>query len=189
MAAMVMGESFESVLMAAQAGGEWAFAELYDSYNPLLERYFAARASSVAEDLAAETWMGAARTLEKFRGGETQFRSWLFTIAHHVLADYWKEGRRWGWVQADREALVDYLAPDDPERSVLDSLSGRAAARKIAAMLPPEQAEVVLLRVVGGLDVDQVAKIIGRRPGTVRVLQHRALKKLSKDFSLEPVTE
>ena len=186
---MVIGEPFESVLIAAQAGDEWAFAELYDSYNPLLERYFSGRASSVAEDLAAETWLGAARTLAKFRGDEAQFRSWLFTIAHHRLADYWKDTKRRGWEPADSEALANYLAPDDTERSVLDSHSGRAAARKIAAVLPAEQAEVVLLRVVAGLDVDQVAKIMGRRPGTVRVLQHRALKKQSKYFSLEPVTE
>jgi RNA polymerase sigma-70 factor (ECF subfamily) len=184
-----MGEYFQSVLMAAQAGGEWAFAELYDEYNPLLERYFAARASSAAQDLAAETWLGAARTLPKFHGDEVQFRSWLFTIAHRRLADYWKGRKRQAWELADQTALADYLAPDDTERSVLDSISARAAARRIAEVLPAEQAEVVLLRVVAGLEVDQVAQILGRRPGTVRVLQHRALKKLAKEFSLESVTE
>lgn len=183
-----MGESFQSVLMAAQAGGQWAFAELYDYYNPLLERYFSARCSSAAQDLAAETWLGAARSFQKFQGDETQFRSWLFTIAHRRLADYWKERRR-DEAAAGAEPLADYLAPDDTELSVLDSLSGQAAARQIAVALPPEQAEVVLLRVVAGLDVEQVAKIVGRRSGTVRVLQHRALKKLSKEFSLESVTE
>lgn len=186
---MVVGESFRSVLLAAQAGGEWAFAELYDSYNPLLERYFAARAPSAAEDLAAETWMGAARNLAGFRGDEDQFRSWLFTIAHHRLADHREDLQRRGRDLADTDALMNVMAPDDTEGSVLESLSGRAAAQKIAAALTPEQAEVVLLRVVGGLDVDQVAKIIGRRPGTVRVLQHRALKTLRKNFSLQFVTE
>lgn len=181
--------SFESVLVAAQAGGEWAFAQLYESYNPLVERYLAARAFSAAEDLAAETWMGAARALAKFRGDETQFRSWLFTIAHHRLADYWNDRRRRDRDGTSREPLVECAAPDDTEREVLDSLSGQAAARRIAEALPPEQAEIVLLRVVAGLDVEQVARIVGRRPGTVRVLQHRALKKLSRDFSLEPVTE
>ena len=186
---MEMGESFESVLMAAQAGAEWAFAELYDSYNPLLQRYFAARASSAAEDLAADTWMGAARTLAKFSGDESRFRSWLFTIAHHRLVDYWQDRKRHGWDLSDGQSLTDSAAIDDTEQTVVDSLSAQAAAGKIAAALPPEQAEVVLLRVVAGLDVEQVAEIMGRRPGTVRVLQHRALKKLSREFSLEPVTE
>ena len=189
MSAMRMEESFESILIAAQAGSEWAFGELYDQYNPLLERYFSGRASSAAEDLAAETWMGAARALSKFRGDEVQFRSWIFTIAHRRLADHWKDQKKRPSRPLDESTLADYLAPEDPELSVLDSISGREAARKIAAALPPDQAEVVLLRVVAGLDLEQVAKILDRRPGTVRVLQHRALKKLAREFSLEPVTE
>jgi RNA polymerase sigma-70 factor (ECF subfamily) len=184
-----MRESFGSVLMAAQAGGEWAFAELYDEYNPLLERYFAARASSAAQDLAAETWLGAARRLSKFRGDEVQFRSWLFTIAHRRMADFSRDRKHHGWQPAVQESLGNYLAPDDTEQSVLDWLSGRAAVRQIAAVLPRKEAEVVLLRVVGGLGVEQVAKIMGLRSGTVRVLQHRALKKLSTEFRLEPVTD
>lgn len=184
-----MGESFQSVLMAAQAGGDWAFAELYDQYNARLERYFAARASAAAQDLAAETWLGVARGLPKFRGDEAQFASWLFTIAHRRLADHWKDRKRAGGDPVGPDALAYYLSPDDTERSVLDSLAGRDAARRIAAALPADQAEIVLLRVVGGLEVEQVAEIVGRRPGTVRVLQHRALKKLAKEFSLEPVTE
>lgn len=189
MAAMVLGESFEWVLAAAQSGAEWAFARLYESYNPRLERYFASRAPRQAEDLAAETWMGAARTLAQFRGDESQFRSWLFTIAHRRLADYWNDRRRQGSLPVDVALAAAGVAPDDTEGSVLDSLSGREAARKIAAALPPDQAEVVLLRVVAGLEVEQVARIMDRRPGTVRVLQHRALRKLGQVFSLQPVTE
>lgn len=184
---MGMGESFESVLRAAQGAQEWAFTQLYEQYNPLLERYFAARASSATQDLAAETWLGVAKTLSRFRGDEVQFRSWLFTIAHRRLADHRKD--RQGGELTAQTGLTEYLAPDDTEGYVLDSLSGRAAARKIAAVLPSDQAEIVLLRVVAGLEVAEVAKIVGRRPGTVRVLQHRALKKLSKEFSLESVTE
>lgn len=189
MCAMTSEDPFASVLEAAQAGDEWAFAEVYERYNPLLERYFASRASSAAEDLTAETWLGAARALSTFEGDETKFRSWLFTIAHRRLSDHGRARKRLGWEPAGPDGLGEHLAPDDTEGSVLDSLSGRAAAKRIAAALPAEQAEVVLLRVVAGLDVEQVAAIVGRRPGTVRVLQHRALKKLSREFSLEPVTE
>jgi RNA polymerase sigma-70 factor (ECF subfamily) len=53
------------------------------------------------------------------------------------------------------------------------------AALQLIATLPPDQAEAVLLRVVGGLDVDRVAAIMGKRPGHVRVLSHRGLKRLA----------
>ena len=59
-------------------------------------------------------------------------------------------------------------------------MAGDEAVRKIVALLPPDQAEIVLLRVVGGLPVEEVAAITGRRPGTVRVLQHRALRRLAE---------
>lgn len=186
---MVVEDPFDSVLAAAQVGAEWAFSELYMSYNPLLERFFAGRSPSVAEDLAADTWLGAARALAGFEGNERQFRSWLFTIAHRRLVDHWKEQNRFGPpAEVDRDR-PEPSTTEGPESTVVEMLSGREAARRIAAALPPDQAEIVLLRVVVGLDVDEVARITGRRPGTVRVLQHRALKKLRKEFSMESVTE
>ena len=65
----VIGVEFDSVLRAAQAGAEWAFATLYRDINPRLLRYFAAQAPSVAEDLASETWLAAAGRLHLFSGG------------------------------------------------------------------------------------------------------------------------
>src|SRR6266511_5794041 len=57
------------------------------------------------------------------------------------------------------------------------------------ATLPPDQAEVVLLRILGGLSVREVAVITGKRPGTVRVLQHRALRRLAREVRREAVTK
>ena len=56
----------------------------------------------------------------------------------------------------------------------------KSATRRIVAILPADQADVILLRVVADLSVDQVAQIMGKRPGTVRVLQSRALKRLAE---------
>jgi RNA polymerase sigma-70 factor (ECF subfamily) len=186
---MAFGETFESVLAAAQSGAEWAFARLYDELNPRLERYFSARAPRSAEDLAADVWMGVARGLPKFQGDETGFRSWVFTIAHRRLADHWEETRRQGAESArDPAGLEDYQAPDDPQDEVLEVIGARAAVQRISSLLTPDQAEVVLLRLLGGLDVEQVAAITGKRPGTIRVLQHRAVKKLAQELTLEEVT-
>lgn len=183
-----IGEVFDSVLAAAQTGAEWAFAALYEEFNPRLVRYFVARAPAEADDLAAETWLGAASRLTLFRGTESEFRSWLFTIAHRRLSDHWAQMKRCRAEPAESSWMEDHPAVDDPERSAVDALSAQAAARRIAAALNPDQAEVVLLRLLGGLDVDQVATVMGKRPGTVRVLQHRALRRLAKEFSLEDVT-
>lgn len=183
---MASGE-FESVLAAAQAGAEWAFGVLYEDYNPRLLRYFAARAPRATDDLAADTWLSVATGLVTFEGSEDRFRSWLFTIAHRRLVDHWRD--RSGEPAGSDQPLDDAaLVGEDPEDLVVSASSAQAAARKIASLLNREQAEVVLLCVVGGLNVEQVAEILGKRPGTIRVLQHRALRKLVKEISLEDVT-
>ena len=68
-----------------------------------------------------------------------------------------------------------HAASDDPaaEASASDALS-------VIGRLPPDQAEVVLLRVVGGLSAEEVGRIVGKNAGAVRVLQHRGLKRLAE---------
>ncbi len=78
---------------------------------------------------------------------------------------------------------VEMPAIHSPEAEVVAAAAGDDAARRIVALLPADQAEVILLRVVADLSVDQVAKIVGKRPGNVRVLQSRGLKRLSEYFS------
>lgn len=133
---------------------------------------------------AAETWLAAARNLASF-GDETAFRGWLFTIARRRLVQHWRDSGRRPVTAVAPERLTDRRAADDPEAEGLAAVSAREAARAIAAALPPDQADVVLLRMLGGLDVDQVAGILGKRPGTVRVLQHKALRRLADRFSPE----
>ena len=136
----------------------------------------------MAEDLVAETWLAAARQLGSFAGSEGAFRGWLFTIARRRLIQHWREKGRRPATPVPPEALALVASDDDPEAAGVAVLSGREAAAAIAASLPRDQAEVVLLRLVAGLDVDQVAEVLGKRPGTVRVLQHRALRRLAAKF-------
>jgi RNA polymerase sigma-70 factor (ECF subfamily) len=186
---MALGDGFETVLAAAQAGEEWAFERLYRELNPRLLRYFAARAPGVAEDLAAEAWLGAARQLGSFRGGERAFWAWMFTIAHRRLVQHWRDGQRSPRLAEPIDAdLAGSVDARDPASVVVDSLTTRDAARQIASALSPDQAEVVLLRILGDLDVAEVARIVGKRPATVRVLLHRGLRKLAIINVLEGVT-
>jgi RNA polymerase sigma factor (sigma-70 family) len=184
----MLGEAFDSILTASQAGAEWAFERLYAEFNPRLHRYFAARAPGAQEDLSADTWMSAAQNLGRFSGHERQFRSWLFTIAYRRLADHWQQIASAPDL-LDPAAMTAWVGSSDPEAAVLDSMSAAEAGRRIARSLPPDQADVILLRVLGGLDVDQVAEIMAKRAGAIRALQHRAIRKLKKEISLECVTE
>ena len=174
----MIGPSFEAVLAAAVDGDELAFGVLWRDLQPGLLRYLNALAPGAGEDLASETWVRVVARLGRFSGDEWAFRAWVFTVARHRAVARWRRGARRRDELVPMDALVDLPAPDDPAGAALDAIATRAAVVLIAT-LPPDQAEVVLLRVVAGLEVAEVAAITGKRPGHVRVLAHRALRRLA----------
>lgn len=176
-----LGEGFDDVIAAAQAGSEWAVAVLYRSLQPRLLRFLRGQAPAPdAEDIAAQTWLEIARSLGAFQGDEDGFQALVFTVARRRLADHRRTVRRRPVEFVGDDALVAMAGGGDAEEQAVARLTGEEAARRIGELLPPDQAEVVLLRVVAGLSVDQVAALVGRKPGTVRVLQHRALRRLAQ---------
>ncbi|MCU1450240.1 MAG: polymerase, sigma-24 subunit, subfamily [Acidimicrobiales bacterium] len=185
---MTVGTGFDEVLEAARTGAPWAVTVLYRDVQPALLGYLRSQEPSEAEDLASEVWHGVALGLARFEGGEAAFRGWLFTIARRRLVDLRRRRTRRPADPTRDEALIALAGSDDPEAEAISTLTAEETHRKITAVLPPEQAEVVLLRVIGGLDAAQVAAVLGKRPGTVRVLQHRALRHLAKVFSPKDVT-
>jgi RNA polymerase sigma-70 factor (ECF subfamily) len=170
-------DDFASVLRAAQLGEEQAVACLWRELNPRLVKFLAGRAGDVAEDIASETWLAVARGIHGFSGGEIEFRAWVFTIARHRLVDWRRREQRRPKTYSDDRAISEVLADDDPGGEVLTTL-GTEAALALVGRLSADQAEVILLRIVGDFDVAQVARITGKRPGTVRMLQHRGLRRL-----------
>jgi RNA polymerase sigma-70 factor, ECF subfamily len=171
----MIGPEFPAVLDAAARGDEDAFERLWLDLQPRLLRYFAVVSTPAAEDLASETWLGVVRSLDRFQGKEPAFRAWVFTIARHEVLDW----RRRPAEEVAGNGLVEQAAPDDPAADAMEGFSTRAALAEVAA-LPADQAEASVLRVVAGLGVERVAAIMGKRPGTVRVLTHRGLRRLAE---------
>jgi RNA polymerase sigma-70 factor, ECF subfamily len=168
----------EQAIEAAAGGDEQAFAVVWRTLQPAVLRYLRVMAPRWADDLASETWLEVIRGLPTFSGDEAGFRSWVFTIARHRAIDWRRRQAARPLEALPADLLTDLGAPDDPEAAALETLSTEAALRMIAT-LPVDQAEVVLLRSVAGLDVAQVAALVGKRPGTVRVLAHRGLRRLA----------
>ena len=175
----MIGQDFESVLMAAQRGSETAFSRLWRDSNPALLRYLRVIAPEFAEDVAADTWLHVVRGFAAFRGDEQAWRAWLFTTARRRTID---EGRRRARrpVRALEELLPGQLpaSPDTADLAV--EQMGTRSAMALVAQLPPHQAEVIMLRVVAGLDTETVARLIRRTPGAVRVAAHRGLRRMAE---------
>lgn len=169
-------------LLAGQDDKE-ALGELYERHADLLFRYVVTKMRgdrAAAEDVAADAWMKAMRGLPTYRTrGEGSFRAWLVTIARCTAIDY---GRR-GWTRHEivtqdmlllNEADTSVSPHDAYERQELAAMVEKALRRLI-----PDERRCVQLRHFQGLTIDETAQLMGKTPGAVKVLQHRALKKLA----------
>jgi RNA polymerase sigma-70 factor (ECF subfamily) len=183
----MMGGAFGDILARAQACDEAAFACIFRDVQPALLRYLRVIAPE-AEDVAGETWIQVVAGLASFRGDEQAFRAWLFTIARHRAADAGRSRARRPTVPLELSGAAEQLASADAADLALEAVSAQAVVALIK-MLPPEQAEVIMLRVVAGLDSRDVARIVGKTPGAVRVAAHRGLRRLAEIAERAGVTQ
>ena len=172
-------EEFASLLAAAQGGNEAAFSRLWRDANPALLRYLRVIAPGAEEDVAAETWVQVVRGLRSFRGDEQAWRAWLFTTARRRAIDLARHRSRRPEAPLDDIAVAQMPGTEDSAEAALEHLSTVAAIALVSG-LPRLQAEVILLRVVAGLDTDSVARLLRKSPGAVRVAAHRGLRRLAQ---------
>lgn len=176
------------MLEAARLGSEWAWTLVYRDYSPMVLRYLRAHSARQPEDVLGETFVQVVRKLPDFVGGETEFRAWLFTIARSRMLDEWRRSRR---------EPVDYVADEEIEvaSAALDGaedVAGRHIAdenvRAVLNTLTPGQRDVLFLRIFSGLTIDEIAHVVGKRPGAVKQLQARGLAAIRRAISRKAVT-
>jgi RNA polymerase sigma-70 factor (ECF subfamily) len=169
----------EDALARAIAGDEAGFLGLWRALQPRLLRFLRVLGCADPDDVASETWLQVVRDLHKFAGDHDDFRRWLFTIGRHRVIDAARAKSRRPAVPmvSGLDILADHQLVED---QVLDGLSVQGAIARLAR-LSPDQAEAVALRVIAGLDTPDVARILGKSAGAVRVALHRGLKSLATD--------
>lgn len=181
---MALGESFYPVLEAARTGADWAWERIYRDLAPVVLGYFRAHGASEPEDLTSEVFVAMVRNLSSFTGSEEQFRSWVFVIVHRRLLDDRRRLVRHPETPAETERL-DRASPDAVETEVLDAVS-TAHVRDTFAHLSDDQRDVLVLRVIGDLSLDETARVLGKTTGAVKSLQHRALAAVARLLSADP---
>jgi RNA polymerase sigma-70 factor (ECF subfamily) len=172
----------DDALARATSGDEAGFLQLWRALQPPLLRFLRVIGCEDPDDVASETWLQVVRDLHKFSGREEDFRRWLFTIGRHraIDASRAKSRRPASPVSSGLDILPDTQLVED---QVLDGLSVQQAVALLAG-LSRDQAEAVALRVIAGLDTPDVARILGKSAGAVRVALHRGLKTLADDPSV-----
>ena len=183
----MIGAAFGDTLARAQAGDEAAFACLFRDVQSALLRYLRVIAPE-AEDVAGDTWLQVVAGLAGFRGEEQAFRAWLFTVARHRAADAGRSRARRPVVPLETSGAAEQLMAADTADLALEALSAGAVVALIASSLPRDQAEIIMLRVVAGLDTEAVAQLLGRSSGAVRIAAHRGLHRLASLLAEAGVT-
>ena len=183
----MIGAAFDDVLEAARLGSSWAWQTIYDDLAPAVAGYLRSRGAAEPDDLVGEVFLQVVRDLESFEGGEREFRSWVFTVAHHRYLDAARYSSRRPMEPVVHQDLVRAGPLGHVEDEALSSLRlGRV--RKLLERLSPDQQDVLLLRLFGQMTVDEVADALGKRPGAVKALQRRGLAALQREISAEGVT-
>jgi len=174
---------FPSVLAAARGGADWAWTLVYREYSPAVLRYLRGQGAHEPEDLLGEVFVQVVRNIGGFDGGEREFRSWVFMIAHNRLVDSWRQRGRGRVDFLPPEELADVGEAGDSEREAMGRL-GEAGALRVIGRLTGDQRDVIFLRYFAQLSIEEVASVLGKRPGAVKSLQARGLATIRRDFSL-----
>jgi len=171
----------EATLLAARRGDTKAWEDLYRLYARGLHGFLMLRLADRddAEEALSETFLRALEKLGSYRGGVGSLRAWLFSIARNVSTDRLRRRNR---VRLDVSVpeLID-LTNGDPDDGLI-AAGHRAALAHALASLPPADREILWLRVGEGLSSEEVGRVVGKRPGAVRMQQMRALRSLIAAF-------
>lgn len=185
---MVTEPAFESVLAAAQAGAGWARTRLYEWLAPAVAGYLRAQGICDPSDATADVFVAVLTRLGSFEGDAHHFRSWVFTIAYRRAVDEWRDPAR-RRVTPTATAQVDVgAAPSPAAEEIALARLGEERLQRLLAELTPDQRQVLALRVIADLSIEQVASLLGKPPGAVKSLQHRALAALRKRIVGEAVS-
>lgn len=164
----------------ARAGDQQALADLYDWYMPRVYRYAVARLGNIAEaeDLTEEVFLKMLGAIGNFRWKSAPFSSWIFRIAHNQVVTHFRRSAQRAPATSDiPEDMVDGrhdLASAVEERMTLEEV------RRATEELPEAQREVIALRFVVGLSIQETAEALGKREGNIKALQHKAVARLQR---------
>lgn len=180
-------DSFNSLIEAARAGSEEAWTELLAPVAPKLVAYLRMRGSRDPEGTAGDVFIDVARNIKTFNGGRGNFTSWVFVIAHRRAIDAYRRD----------QTLPDEVLTDAPpelglalsaEDEALRLVSSEEVAELLAALTAPQR-DVIFLRIIAQLTLEETAKVLNRPLSAVKALQRRGLAALRRQIKQMGVSQ
>jgi len=166
----------ERLVERAADGDAAAFGELYDIHVDQIYRHIYYRVGSPgdAEDLTQQVFINAWRAIGRFRKKSSPFAAWLMTISRNLLTDFYRARKDNISLDGDYDKVSD--EPDPAQ--ITETESERRELMQVIARLPEDHRRVIILRFIEDYSFSEIAAALRKSEGAVRVVLHRALKKM-----------
>lgn len=174
-------EEVKKLVFLSKNGDEAAFGRVYDLLAEPVYRFIYMRTHhrEIAEDLLSLTFLKAWKNLPRYEERKgTKFTTWLFQICHNVIRDHYRSSRE----TILFEEYMEHERQEQTQEEYVDQMIHLKHLRAALHQLSENHRTVLTLRFISGLSVEETAQIMGKRSGTVRVLQLRALKALKRVY-------
>jgi RNA polymerase sigma-70 factor (ECF subfamily) len=155
-----------------------AVGELYDRYQESIFRYIWSRVSNpqLAEDLTGDVFTSVVVNLSKYRYTGAPFKAWLYSIARNLVIDNYRKASSRN--QLPIEKAADLSTDEDGPAQIVENQIFIEHIQTALQELTPYKQDVLILRFIVGLPLQEVASILGKTTGSIKITQHRALNKL-----------
>jgi RNA polymerase sigma-70 factor (ECF subfamily) len=155
-----------------------ALAEIYDRYSGAIYRYLYRYLGDAAqaEDLTSEVFLRLLQVLNTSRAPRDRLRGWLYRVAHNLAMDLFRQQSRHAALALDEELVAEGGSPV----TEVEKHQSQQQLRVAIGQLTPEQQQVILLRFGEGFKIAEVSRLMDKSEGAVKILQHRAIKRLRK---------
>lgn len=170
-------KQIEQLVQEAQNGDVEAFGKLYDLYVDPLYRYIFFRIGKEdALDMTENVFLKVWQSLKSYKVGSFRFSAWIFRIAHNAVVDFYRLHKQ--------DLPLDFDLPEtkrshDPIALTEQKLS-QEVLQKAMAKLSKKYQQIITLKYINELDNEEIARILNRSEGSLRILKFRALKALKK---------
>ena len=169
-------ERVEDLVDRATAGDIEAFGSLYDIYADRIYRHIYYRTGSAedARDLAQDVFLEVWQALPRYKRTKTPFLGWLFTICRHTVIDSYRTKKDYAYL--DNEIILE--DPGKTPEELAEQQCTQKEIRRVILQLPEIQQQVILLGFIEGFQYSEIAATLNKSEGNIRVIIHRALKKM-----------
>ena len=171
-------EAEADLVQRARSGDSDAFGRLYERSLDRVYRYIYFRVTDedTAEDLTSKVFLKAWESLPRFKSGSSPFIAWLYTIAHNAVIDHYRTKRQ----TAPLDEILSLPASEPLPDEQYDTLFAARSLRESLQQLTDLQRDVVTMKLIDGMNTEEIAARLHKSCGAIRALQMRGLQALAK---------